>query len=178
MPVATNRVDHILQAHYDSKIKELDSHILFIVGSNIAIFALLLIVFTALFCLLALIPYITNLCARFRHDGAQSGRDNPLCGGAPRGGRESPPLTPAAERGSVPPINSEHPRGTRTSTHSTTSSTRAIPIPRPRSSQYGEDTVGNLPTGVTRPQRFHNGFPQEDYESWGTIWSDERSDRQ
>ena len=132
MPVATNHVDHILQAHYDSKIKELDSHILFIVGSNIAIFALLLIVFTALFCLLALIPYITNLCARFRHDGAQSGRDNPLCGGAPRGGRESPPLTPAAEQGSRP-------------------------------SQYGEGTIGHLPTGIARPQPLHNGFPQEDY---------------
>ena len=72
MPTVSNRIDHILEEHYQSTVNALENHILLVVESNLALFALLLITFTAIFGLLALIAYITHLCAQLR-----DGRNEP-----------------------------------------------------------------------------------------------------
>ena len=168
MPSVSNRIDHLLREHHQGKIDAIGDHILLIVETNIAVLALVLIAFTALLGVLALVAYLTNLCTHIRNVRGPRPHDTP------RGRGEFTSLETSPERGAIPPLSGEHSGSTSTlaSTHSTSPSSRPIPIPR-RVGQYGPYGAGQPPPGLARAQRYDNDpVAQETYQSWGTVWSE------
>ena len=167
MPGVSNRIDHILREHHMSKLDAVGNHILLIVETNLAILALILIGFTALIGIFALVAYLTNLCTQVRNVGRS--RQNHT----PRGRGEFASLEAGPERGAVSSPSSEYSGTTSTlaSTHSTAPSSRPIPIPR-RVGQYGPYGAGQPPSRFARAQRYNNDAVTQEAESWGTVWSE------